>query len=130
MAAFHHCLQTQAVSFTDRLQKPAKTLPKIEWHTLETAQGTAVNGFEKCWLARTTPSTDLTCLESTLYSTLVADKLAPLGGNKSSNHYPCQVQQQKGLIIAENKNKPRQTLYLMLSSRLREQHFHCKTKRR
>lgn len=41
-----------------RLQNPAKTLPKIDWHTLETAHGTAVRGFPKCWVARTTPSTE------------------------------------------------------------------------
>ena len=40
------------------LQIPAKTLPKIELQTLEMAHGTAVNGFPKCWLARTTPSTE------------------------------------------------------------------------
>jgi hypothetical protein len=40
------------------LQIPAKRLPYTEWQTLETAQGTAVRGFPKCLLARTTPSTE------------------------------------------------------------------------
>jgi hypothetical protein len=44
------------------LQIPAKMLPYTEWQTLETAHGTAVRGFSKCLLARTTPNTEF-CMD-------------------------------------------------------------------
>lgn len=41
----------------------------MEWQTLETAHGTAVKGFPKCWVARTTPSTEFCNIESVHKST-------------------------------------------------------------